>query len=191
MDIFVYDNANGEIKLNEPEILLTKEFSELYNDKRNVCKTDKTGKQRLRAFREFKYIWLTLDWKSIYDGLLEQEKHECSLVDSGLSQEEFDDVKFRAACRKYQEIQDSDISIQLLQGAKITVKAIIYKLQNPDLDALDANGKPVYKLKDTIAELKGCKDLISSLTGLENEVKKGLEGASKLRGGQEEGYFDD
>jgi hypothetical protein len=64
MRIFQYDN--GKIELNVPEILLTKEFSVLMNNKRNISKLDPDGCLKLRAFREFTYIWLAIDWQSIY-----------------------------------------------------------------------------------------------------------------------------
>jgi hypothetical protein len=45
---------------------LVKEFAKLMDNDRNKCKEDPTGELGLRAFREFTYIWLALDWKSIY-----------------------------------------------------------------------------------------------------------------------------
>ena len=41
-DIFQYDNVNCRIELNTPEILLVREFKELMNNARNICKEDKT-----------------------------------------------------------------------------------------------------------------------------------------------------
>jgi len=58
----------------------------------------------LRAFREFTYIWLALSWKSIYSDYSEQERHEAALKDASLTEEEFNDPTFRAACRKFREI---------------------------------------------------------------------------------------
>jgi len=59
MNVFVYDNVNNRIELNEPEILLVTEF-------RNLLERDKT-KEKKRLFREFTYIYLALDWKSPYN----------------------------------------------------------------------------------------------------------------------------
>jgi hypothetical protein len=61
MKYFVYDSVKDEIKLNEPEILLTKEFAKLYTPERNKTKTDKTGEFKTKAFNEFKYIFLYYD----------------------------------------------------------------------------------------------------------------------------------
>jgi len=74
------------------------------DNKRNICKEDKTGKLKHRAFREFQYIWLAIDWNSIYKDYLEQDKHEEALKDSKLTEDEFNDPAFREACRKYRSI---------------------------------------------------------------------------------------
>ena len=68
--------------------------------------------------RELTYIYLAIDWSSPYRDYSEQERHEEALSDAALSQEEFDDPIFRAACRKYQALQDSNKSIKLLSAAK-------------------------------------------------------------------------
>ena len=61
MKFFVYDNVNEEIALNDESILLIKEFAALMDPARNKCKEDKTGIKRLKAFKEFKYIFLFFD----------------------------------------------------------------------------------------------------------------------------------
>nr|DAI39976.1 MAG TPA: hypothetical protein [Caudoviricetes sp.] len=88
IDIFLYDNSTGTITLNEYEILLVKEFATLYDTSRNKCKKDPTGIHRLRAWREFKYIFLMLDFKSPYLEYIEQERHEQAMKDSELTNEE-------------------------------------------------------------------------------------------------------
>ena len=55
--IFQYDNSRGAVELNVPEILLVKEFSALMENGRNKSKEDVTGNLKLRAYREFTYIW--------------------------------------------------------------------------------------------------------------------------------------
>ena len=51
--VFLYNNVSGQVELNVPELLLVDEFKALIDNKRNVCKEDKTGKQHLKAFKEF------------------------------------------------------------------------------------------------------------------------------------------
>jgi hypothetical protein len=61
MKFFVYDNVNGNVSLEDTSILLIKEFEALLEDNRNKSSADKTGKKRLRAFKEFKFIYLFFD----------------------------------------------------------------------------------------------------------------------------------
>ena len=44
-----------------------------------------------------------------------------ALKDSGLTEDEFNNPEFRAACRKYRSIQDSNLAIRALAAAKVTI----------------------------------------------------------------------
>ena len=192
MKFFLCDNATNEITVNEPEVLLIKEFAALWDKKRNECKEDKTGGKRLRAYRELTYIWLMCDWQSPYGDYSEQERHQACLEDAKLTEEEWNDPEFRAACRKYRELQNSSRVLKLINAAKGTVDKITdYFDVIIDLDERDPNGKPVFKVKDVMAEMKGVSDVIEQLKALEILYKKELEQDSNgLMGDVEIGAFD-
>lgn len=191
MRFFIYDNVNGDVSIEEASILVIKEFAKLLEVERNKTKEDKTGKKKLRAFKEFTYIYLFFDWESPYFQYPEQERHEEALKDSGLTDTEFNDLTFRCACQKYQEIQESSLDIKMLKAAMSAVDKQIFYLENVDLQERDpVTGKPIFKSKDLIAEIKGCKDLISTLRELQVQVKRGLEVENNLRGNAEVGMFD-
>lgn len=76
MKFFTYDRDNESLVLNVPEILLTKEFAKLLELGRNKTKNDKTGKNKERAYKEFTYMYLALDWESQYFNIPEQDRHE-------------------------------------------------------------------------------------------------------------------
>lgn len=194
MKFFIYDNVNEEVMLNDESILLIKEFAALLDDERNKIKDNKITKgrkKRARAFREFKFLYLFFDWSSPYFQYSEEDKYSEALADSGLSEEEYNDPVFREACRKYDEMQNSSIEIRLLKGAMTAIEGQIFYLNHVDLNERDPQtGKPIFKSKDLIAEIKGCKDLISGLRELEEQVKKGEETPNTLRGGTIGGIFD-
>ena len=176
MNVFMYNNLTKVLELNEPEILLIKEFNDLY-------KRDKS-KSKDRAWAEFTYIYLAIDWKSPYNQYTEQEKHEEALNDSGLTEEKFNDPIFRAACRKYREIQESNKSIKLLNAAKAMVdKFIDYFNQADPLERDEQTGKPIFKVKDIQAEMKNLIDVHETMVTLESQVKKQIQAQSTLRGG--------
>ena len=189
-NIFQYDNMHNRVELNMPEILLVKEFSELVKCERNICKEDPTGTQGLRAFREFTYIWLAIDWKSPYSDYSEQERHKEALNDSGITEEEFNNPEFRAACRKYRQLQESNRSIKMLQAAQNTVDNFIdYFNTVVDLSERDANGKPVFKTKDIISEISSLSKVHEELKILEGQVKKEMMETTSIRGGATDGFL--
>ncbi len=73
MNVFIYDNGNNRLEINEPEILLIKEFKALSD-------RDKT-KNKERLWKELTYIYLAIDWKSLYSQYSEQERHVEALSD--------------------------------------------------------------------------------------------------------------
>ena len=183
-DIFVYNNQTNRVELNTPEILLIKEFKELINPTRNKCKEDPKGVLGLRAFREFTYIWLALCWKSIYADYDEQERHSEAIKDAELTDEEFNNPEFRAACRKFREIQESNKSIKLLNAAKAVVDKFIDSFNQADpLERDEQTGKPIFKVKDIQAEMKNLIDVHETMVNLESQVKKQIQAQSTLRGG--------
>ena len=191
MKFFEYDNVNGQLHLEEPSIFLIKELGDLLETKRNVSKNDKTGKKKELAFKELKYIYLFFDGKSPYFPFPEQERHREALKDSELTEEEFNDLLFREACKKYDQIQNSSLEMRLLKSSMMAVESQIYYLEHVDLNERDpATGKPIFKSKDLIAEIKGCKDLISGLRELEKQVKTGSDAEASFRGNAEVGMFD-
>ena len=188
-NIFQYDNVRNRIELALPEILLVKEFAELMKCNRNICKEDPKGSQGLRAYKEFSYIWLAIDWRSPYSDYAEQERHIEALRDSGITEEEFNNPEFRAACRKYRALQESNRSIKLLQAAQNTVDKFIDYFNSVDPQERDPlTGKPIFKVKDLIAEISNLSKVNDELNTLETMVKKELQEVSIIRGGAIEGF---
>lgn len=192
-DIFLYDNATGSLKLNVHEILLVKEFEALWDLDRNKCSEDPTGIKRLRAWREFKYIWLFADWKSPYQQYLEMEKHKAAMEDSKLTEEEWNDPKFRAAVRKYIEIKDSSRVLSLIKTAFRTLEKLRISLDNVDLEERDPiSNKPIWKAKDILDSIGSIGTMADKLKELELNYKKDLLSTQKkARGDYEEGFMDE
>lgn len=190
MNIFLFDNERNEIVINEPEILLIKEFAALWNDTRNITKEDKTGKSKTRAYREFTYMYLMIDWQSPYCQDSEQDRHTAALLDAKLTEPEFDDPLFREACRKYRSIQESDRAIRLVKAAQNKCDELTdYFDSGSDLMERDPlTGKPVFKAKDVMGELAGVDKLLDSLEALEKRVKEKKRSATGLRGNKKGGF---
>lgn len=184
MEFFVYDNEHGVLEINEPSILLVREFKELYQRDKSVSKE--------RATRELAYIYLAISWKSPYAQYTEQERHQEALNDSGLTEEEFNDPKFREACRKYRALQESNKSIKVLEAARrATDQFVEYFDTIVDLNERDQSGKPIFTAEKVMKEMAMLSKVHEELKILEEQVKAELEVQSTTRAGVEKGFeFD-
>ena len=129
---------------------------------------------------------------SPYSDYSEQDRHESCLKDANLTEEEWNDPLFRAACRKYRELQNSSRILRLIKAAQDTVDKITdYFDVIIDLNERDPNNKPVFKVKDVMAELKSVSDVVEQLKTLEILYKKEQEVESNgLMGDVQLGAFD-
>ena len=181
MNVFIYDNGNNRLEINEPEILLIKEFKALSD-------RDKT-KDKSRLWKELTYIYLAIDWKSLYNQYSEQERHIEALSDSGITESEFNDPLFREACRKYKALQESNKSIKMLRAAMNAADQFIdYFTDIVDLNERDVNGKPVFTAEKVMKEVGMLNKVHEELITLENRVKKELAEKSTLRAGAIEDF---
>lgn len=191
MKFFLFNNATNEIVINEPEVMLVKEFADLWEPARNKTKKDPKGEKRTRAFRELAYIWLMCDWASPYADYSEQERHEECLKDAGLTEKEWADPTFREAVRKYRDLQNSSRSLKLIKSTQQVVDKIIDYFDTIDLQERDpVTSKPVYKVKDVMAEMNTIPQLVEDLKQLEILYKKEQEQENGLMGNVEIGAFD-
>ena len=190
MQIFIFDNTTNSLRIDDYSILLVKEFAKLWEPERNKCKEDKKGEQRIRAYKEFTYIYLVLDFKSPYFKYLEKDKHEAALADSGLTEEDLSDADFRAAYYKYQEIQETDPILSLIKTAYHTIYKMRVHLDNIDFSEFFADGKPIYKPKDVIGDLTSISKIRSELQALEELHKTNQEAEAAVRGGISLGMLD-
>ena len=181
MNVFSYDSLNKQLEINEPELLLIREFKSLLD-------RDKS-KYKEQATRELTYIYLAIDWKSPYSSFTELEKHQEALNDASITEEEFNDPVFREACRKYRNLQDSNKSIKLLNAARNAADQFVEYFETIiDLNERDQNGKPVFSAEKVMKEMAQLSKVHEQLTALEAQVKQELEVQSGTRANVDEGF---
>ena len=190
MQIFIFDNVTNSLQIDDYCILLIKEFKKLWEPERNKCPEDKTGKKRLRAFKEMTYIYLALDFKSPYFKYLEKDKHEAALADSGLSEEDLKDPDFINAFHKYQEMQDADPFLSLIKSAYKNLYKMQVYLDSIDYSEVDADGRPIHKLADVMKFYEQIGKQRISLKAIEDMHRNEQEAAAALRGDMETGLYD-
>ena len=191
MKYFTFDRNTGSVDIEDSRILVVKEFKALLEPSRNMCEEDKKGTKGLHASKEIVYMFLYLDWDSPYFKYSEEDRRQAAYEDSGLTEQELEDEVFVTACVKYNELQANSLDIRLLRSAMDAVEKVIFYLSTVDPNERNPiDGKPIFKTKDIIAEIKGAKDIITSLRELEDKVKENMVTESSVRGDAELGFFD-
>ena len=132
-----------------------------------------------------------LDFKSPYLEYIEQDRHEASMSDSGLSEEEWNDPDFRAACRKYVEIKDSSRILSLIKTAFRTLEKMRVFFDTIEFTDVDGNGKYLNdpkKILESIGQIGKMNDYLKELEI--NYKKDQMASATKFRGDAEIGLDD-
>lgn len=188
---FSYDSSKNEIIVNEPEILLVKEFADLWTNERNVTPEDKDGHLKTRGFRELIYIYMAIDWGAPGSKDTPENRRQQALEASRLTEEELEDPVFLAACKKYQELQDSSSTIgpmiQMFRNKLYEIKVFIESI---DYNERTDSGTPVFKVKDTFDSMQQLSKVMTSLKQLEAEYKEEQDEVSGLRGDTMPGAHD-
>lgn len=187
MKIFVFNGY--EVVINQPEVLLVPEFKALWDKQRNKCKEDKTGEKRLKAYKEFTYIYMLHDWESPYSDYTDDEKLETLMEEYEVTIDDLRDPLFQAASLKYQKLQ-STIKVELLLAAKRMASKLIVFFNTVDLTERTDDGKFIFSSKDVIANLKDVGSAVDGIDTLIEQVRKEREASQDLRGGSNPGIFD-
>ena len=188
---FAYDNSKNKIIINQPEILLVKEFADLWTNERNKCKEDPTGDKKIRGFKELVYIYMAIDWGAPGSKDTPANRHKYALEASGLSEEEYNDPIFRAACNKYKQLQNSSSVIgQIIETYVNKIHEMQEFIKSIDYNERTDTGVPIFKIKDNLTEMQSLDKAIDSLKNLENKYKEEQMEASGLRGNARPGLFD-
>lgn len=180
LNVFDYDQKTGTVILNSADLALIDEF-------KTIIKRDKE-----RSDREFTYIYLAIDWKSPYSNYSEQERHEAALKDAHITEEEWNDPLFRAACRKYRALQESNRYVRLLKSAELVTDKITDYFNNVDLEERnETTGAYVNKVSDIQKAMENAAKQIETLKMIESLVKKEITEQSQIRAGATEGFVPD
>jgi len=190
MNLFIYEDYR--LELNKPELLLIKEFAELFTLKYNSgVEGDKDGRKRLKAFRAFTYIYLVYDWKSPYSEYSDKEKIDAAMEDSKLTQKDLDDELLTAAIIKYRSLLETR-SLKLLADAYCMIDELRLYFRTTSLQERDMEtGKPIHSAKEAMANLAALGKTVEGLQQLEFMVKKEQEKEKGVRAGASKGMFED
>lgn len=191
INFFGYDSAYNKITVNEPEIFLVKEFSDLWTNERNACPEDPDGHKKLRGFKELVYIYMAIDWNAPGSKDTPANRQKYALEASGLTEKDLEDPVFKAACKKYQELQEASSTVgPMIQTFRNKLHEIQVFIKSIDYNERTDSGLPVFKIKETLDAMQQLARVMESLKVLEAAYKEEQQASTSLRGDTRPGLFD-
>lgn len=186
MDLFKIENFVAII--NKKDVYLIPEFKALLELKYNKDKGDHDGRKRIRAHKEFTYIYFMWDYRSKYSEYSEKERHREALNASRLPEDYELSKELIAAIIVYKELNDTRI-LKLCRSAENMIDKLRLFWDSLDLNETDDNGKYRHDTNKIMANIRALAQTTKSLEDLQEQVKQKLKETSGTRGDQEEGFL--
>jgi hypothetical protein len=143
---------------------------------------------KIRAQKEFAYIYHMGDSKSIYANISALERKE-TIIEDLFDGKFVEDKEIQEALKKYKFLRETPAMRLLNSSIKACDKLSGY-FDDVDFLLRDANGKPLFTAKDVAMNLEKVGNIRESLIKLEQAVNKEQETAPKIRKGVTPGMFD-
>lgn len=198
--IFIYDAVTGEFVLNEPELKLLREFNDLWLVAKQRCgcldvNDNGIGHGNSEAIMKYanycKFVYLYADYASPYRDYPENDKRIQAAYDCYLTNEESVMEQLSVACDKWVEMQSMDRNVRILRAGQKQVDDLISYFSEEGKLTKMKDGKPVYKAKDIMSELREIGSISDELDRHEERVRLGDTSQSNIRGGAVEGLIID
>jgi len=166
-----------------PQALALKPFKVLWSRDRD--------KNKKNAFAELAYVYYFCDYASDYSKYVDNDtRHAQILTVVDLKDGWKADSKIQDAINLYLELQQS-LAMDSLYAARTAVVKSNNFLLTVDLNEVDKNGRPRYKVKEVDDSIAKIYERLQQVTKIEAEVKKQIETKSDSQGGQEPAMFED
>lgn len=184
MELFEYKNY--KLFINNPAVLLVTEFKEVMED-------DNSEDKKV-AFNIFTFLYLYYNWKSPYRDYSEREKISEALKDSSLTEEDLKKPIVSNACKKYEEIMNSSMTLVVIKDMKKSIDKFRDYFEVLDftktVESGSQKGTMLFKPKEYLDVMKRAGEIFESIKLMEDKLKEEMQETSKSRGTNSVGYFN-
>jgi hypothetical protein len=166
----------------EPEILLIKEFHDLYMDRK--------ANENL-ILKELAYIYFMYEISSDFQQNGNEEERSLEVVKHTNLPSTWIPDEFIIACSEVYVTRSETMTSGLLKDTYGMVQKIREELKLINLSEKDKMGKPVYNLKQIIETTRLIPGLIAELNKAEKEYVKGQAEVNKNKGSKTKTMYED
>lgn len=164
-----------------PHTLTIKEFKDVYSSD--------SSKKKEQAVKELAYVYYMMDWNSVYNSFIDEERHEALKEDLELGETWVPSHLVKQAMKKYDELQETP-TMKYAKSIKKAFWDMIEYFKSVNYKERDSRGLPVYKLQDVTKAMADSGKLVDSINKFESLIKK-EQTERRIRGDAEKGLFED
>jgi len=181
-------NKDGKVELERAELELVPEFAGMLTLKYNKQPGDLEGKKRVRAFKEFTYMWFMNSYNSPYREYSKEERISESLLAADLPETYEFSTEYKLAEKKYLSLIETR-TLKLIRAAEHAIDKIRSYLESVDFITTTDNGALKNKPTDVIKIIGELDSIADGLEKLANRSKKEKQEFASTRGAQEAGWL--
>lgn len=171
---------NYRLTISE-EAFTIKVFADIWN-------RDKS-KDKSIALAELGYVYHFSDPRSDYQSIVSEPERQQAIIDGEGLKKWKPDSLVKEAIEYYCKFKP--MASYLLEDTRVAIDKVRKFLKDIDLNAVDANGKPIYTISNVVTAIKQIPLLVKQLDEAERAMNKDLEAVSKMRGNAEKSLMAD
>lgn len=183
-DLLSLDN-DFKVVINKPFIYTVEVFRKILERDRGGP-GDKYGHHKLRAKKEFYFLYNYCDFTSPFIEYDEEDRFIEAALGAGYKEDEIDalqnDELIQQAIITYNSLKDTR-SLKLVRSAMNVIDKLRIFYDDLDLKEETRSGVYKHKPKDILTSLKDLGPTLKKLQELESSIKKELQQAGRIRGG--------
>jgi hypothetical protein len=180
MRLFEIDE-NFQVGLNKVWISLIPEFNVLLRRDKG-SEGDYRGDKKLKARREFTFIYFDLDFTSPIREWDEYERREEAMKYAGLSEADLDDKVMEAHSYYKTLLEGSSRSLKTLKAIEKSLDQLDEYFENIDFSERDKKGEPVHSANQYLTNLEKVGKSYAAVEAFKKRVAEELKGEASIRG---------
>ena len=180
MRLFTIDN-NFQVELNKEWIALIPEFNVLLKRDKG-SEGDYRGDKKLKARREFTFIYFDLDFTSPIREWEEFERRQEAMKYAGLVEADMDDKLMEAHALYSRLLEGSSRSLKTLKAIEKSLDQLDDYFETIDFSERDKKGEPVHSANQYLTNLEKVGKSYTAVEQFKKRVAEELKGDAGIRG---------
>jgi len=170
-----------QVDLNKEWLYLIPEFAELIRRDKG-SKGDYRGDKKLKARREFTFIYFDLDFTSPIREYSEWERREEAMKYADLKESDLDDAVMTAHAKYLELLNNSARSLKTLKAVEKSLDALDEYFENVDFTKVDKKGELVNTPNQYLMNVERLDKAYTSIENFKKRVEDQLKGDASIRG---------